>query len=505
MGMRVVIVEDEPNTRNGIIKIIEKYTSHEVVAGESDGEAGLEKVLTLHPDVVITDINMPKMDGLAMIHKIREAGIMTSAVLLTGYSEFEYAQRAIQLSVAEYLLKPLDVEDIIEVLGTVEKKLSKNKVEQVSAEQLLFSLLTGDGNDEEMVQKQFAEKIRKQKDQVISMFLIQSESILEDTTNQMAEVLKDSLDAICLTGFFIFKLPYEKQILVMISDGQNVKYLKTIFKTLILKELKEKGEFLISYGELGSLSCLKDTLKQMQEYLSYTFVFQDQCVIDRELVENQFFERVEYPEYLERGVKRDIRNGNKEGIRRNARKFEEMVIQSREEPKVIKNHTVRFVMAALNTARDLMKNKDIEALYQYLLNDMMKTGIREIFLNNYWKVIDMLADDREKDALTGNGMILNVIEFIRQNYDKDVSLSDAADLVGITPEYLSKLFTREMGINFCTFLGEFRVSIAKKLLATGNYKIHEVAEMVGYKDTKYFNKVFRSIMGVSPSDYRKVF
>jgi len=161
--MRVVIVEDEPNTRNGIIKIIEKYTSHEVVAGESDGEAGLEKVLTLHPDVVITDINMPKMDGLAMIHKIREAGIMTSAVLLTGYSEFEYAQRAIQLSVAEYLLKPLDVEDIIEVLGTVEKKLSKNKVEQVSAEQLLFSLLTGDGNDEEIVQKQFVKKKKKKK------------------------------------------------------------------------------------------------------------------------------------------------------------------------------------------------------------------------------------------------------------------------------------------------------------------------------------------------------
>lgn len=78
--MRVVIVEDEPNTRNGIIKIIEKYTSHEVVAGESDGETGLEKVLSLHPDVVITDINMPKMDGLTMIHKIREAGIMTAAV-----------------------------------------------------------------------------------------------------------------------------------------------------------------------------------------------------------------------------------------------------------------------------------------------------------------------------------------------------------------------------------------------------------------------------------------
>lgn len=503
--MRVVIVEDEPNTRNGIIKIIEKYTPHEVVAGESDGEAGLETVLSLRPDVVITDINMPKMDGLTMVNKIREAGSLTAAILLTGYSEFEYAQRAIQLSVMEYLLKPLDVEDIMEVLGTVEERISKNKVEKVSAEQLLFSLLTGDENDQEMVQRQLAERIRNQKDQVISMFLVQSESILEDTTAQMAEVLKDSLDAICLTGFFIFKLPYEKQILVMISDGQNVKYLKSIFKTQILKELKKKGEFLISYGELKSLSMLKDTLKQMQEYLSYAFVFPDSFIIDGQLIQDLSFEKVEYPEYLERGIKRDIRNGNKEGIKRNARKFEEAVIESREEPSVVKNHTVRFVMAALNTARDLMKNKDIEALYQYLLNDMMKTSIRENFLNNYWKMMDMVANDKETAALTGNGMILNVIEFIRQNYDKEISLSDAADLVGITPEYLSKLFTREMGINFCTFLGEFRISIAKKLLATGNYKIHEVAEMVGYRDTKYFNKVFRSIMGVSPSDYRKVF
>lgn len=503
--MKVVIVEDEPNTRNGIKKIIEKYTSHEVVAGESDGEAGLETILSLKPDLVITDINMPKMDGLTMIKKIREAGATTAAILLTGYSEFEYAQRAIQLSVVEYLLKPLNVEDIIEVLGTVEKKISKNKVEKVSAEQLLFSILTGNGNDQEIVQRQFAERIRNQKAQIISMFLIQSESILEDSKNQMAEILKDALDQICLTGFFVFKLPDEKQILVMISDGQNPKYLKTIFKTRILKELKKIGEFLISYGELDSPLSLKDTLRQMKEYLAYTFVFKDSCIIDRELVESLSFQRVEYPEHLERGMKRDIKNGNQDGIRRNARKFVETVIESREEPKVIKNHAVRFLMASLNTARDLMKSKDLEAMYQYLLNDMMKSSIREIFLNNYWKMIDMIAGDRETDALTGNGMILNVIVFIRQNYDKEISLSDAADLVGITPEYLSKLFTREMGINFSAFLGEFRVSIAKKLLATGNYKIHEVAEMVGYKDTKYFNKVFRSIMGVTPSDYRKVF
>ena len=503
--MKVVIVEDEPNTRNGIIKIIEKYTPHEVIAGESDGEAGFETVLSLRPDVVITDINMPKMDGLTMVNKLREAGCVTAVILLTGYSEFEYAQRAIQLSVIGYLLKPLNVEDITEVLVTVEKRISKNKVEKVSAEQLLFSLLTGDGNDQEMVQRQLAEKIRNQKDRVISMFLIRSESILGDATNRMAEILRESFESICLTGFFIFKLPYEKQILVLISDGQNVRYLKSIFKTQILKELKKNGEFLVSYGELKSLSLLKDTLKQMQEYLSYAFVFPDSCIIDDRMIREISFEKVEYPKYLELGIKRDIKNGNREGIKRNAVEFERTVIESREEPGVIKNHTVCFVMAVLNTARDLMKNKDIEALYKYLLNDMMKTDIRENFLNKYWKMMNMVIEGKENVASTDNGIVLNIIEYIRQNYDKEISLSYAADLVGITPEYLSKLFTREMGINFCTFLGEFRISISKKLLATGNYKIHEVAEMVGFRDTKYFNKVFRSIMGVSPSDYRKVF
>ncbi|MEY8352813.1 response regulator [Lachnospiraceae bacterium 54-53] len=503
--MRIVVVEDEPNTRNGIIRIIEEYTVHQVVAGESDGISGLEKVLSLSPDVVITDITMPGMDGLAMIDRIRESGAATAAVVLTGYSEFEYAQRAIQLSVIEYLLKPLDVRDIIEVLNRVEDKLSKNRAETVSAEQLLFSILTGEGNDQELVYKRFAEKIRHQKDQTVSLFLVRSESMLAGTAGQMADVLRDSLDAVCLTGFFIFKLPYEKQILVMISDGQSVKYLKTIFKTQIIKELKKKGEFLISYGQVTRLSMLGDALAQMQELISYAFVFPDSRIIDRELLGSLSFEKVDYPENIEHAIRRDIRNGNKEGIQRNARKFAETVIESREVPRIIKNHTVRFVMALLDTARDLMANKDIEALYQCLLNDMLKTGIREIFLNDYWKLIRMIADDRKEEAMTDNGMILNVIEFIRHNYDREISLSEAADLVGITPEYLSKLFSKEMGINFSAFLGEFRVSAAKKLLSTGRYKIHEVAEMVGYKDTKYFNKVFRSVMGVSPSDYRKVF
>ncbi len=499
--MRILVVEDEPNTRNGIIKIIETYTGHQVMGGASDGETGLLEALRLQPDVVITDINMPQMNGLVMIERMRKEGCEAAAVVLTGYSEFEYAQKAIQLSVVEYLLKPLSVEDIMSVLETVENRLSKTRAKTVSPQQLLFSLLTGESKEEAM--RQFVSEIRYQNGQEISLFLIQSESILEDTTKQMAELLKDSLETNCLTSFYTFLLPYERQILVMILDGQSVRYLKNLFQTRILKELKEKGEFLISFESIYGIGELKDVIRQMQDSLSYSFLFSESCIMDQELIKKLVFERIDYPEYLEHGVKREIKNGNQDGIRRMAGLFEEQVILRREQPETIKNHTVRFVMAILDTARELMKEKDIDGLYQYLLNDMMKTGIREVFLNNYWKIIGMVTDGRDSGALTDNGMILNVIGFIRQNYAREISLTDAAELVGITPEYLSKLFTKEMGINFTAFLGEFRISTAKKLLASGKYKIYEVAELVGFKDTKYFNKVFRSIAGVCPSDYRK--
>jgi len=501
--MRIIVVEDEPKTRSGIVKIIEKYTNHTVIAQECDGTGGYQKIIELQPDVIITDINMPEMDGLTMINKSREAGVTAAVIVLTGYSEFEYAQKAIQLEVVEYLLKPLSIEDIIEVLEVVSKKISKSRNDAVTAEQLLFTILTCEECDLDSVQPLFDEKIRHQPDHIISLFLLQSESISEETTNQMIAILRDRLDAICLTGYYVFKLPFEKKILVMIMDGQNENYLKAIFKMQIMRELDKTGEYLVSFSTITRISMLKQTVKQMQEYFTYMFVCPEKCIIDTNVIDGLKFEKTDYPEYLENAICRDIRNGNKESIRKNAKKFEAIIINSKDEPAAIKNYTVRFVINILDTAKDLLKNKDIESLYHYLLNDMMNSNRKEPFLNNYWKMINIIADDKE-DKLTENGMILNVIEFIRQNYDKEISLSEAAELVGITPEYLSKLFSKEMGINYCTFLGEFRVSIAKKLLASGKYKIGEVAVMVGYKDTKYFNKVFRSIMGVSPSDYRKV-
>ena len=110
--MRIIIVEDEIKIREGMGKLIESLTDHIVLGEASDGEEGLDLVLRFKPDLVITDIRMPKMDGLEMIRRLYEQKIPVHAVILSGYSEFEYAKKAIQYGVDDYLLKPLAVDDV---------------------------------------------------------------------------------------------------------------------------------------------------------------------------------------------------------------------------------------------------------------------------------------------------------------------------------------------------------------------------------------------------------
>ena len=118
--MKIIVVEDEPKSREGILNILARDTEYEVAAVCGNGKEGLEAVRKYRPDLVISDIKMPVMGGLEMLEKILEEGIAVQAVLLTGYSEFEYARRALKLQVVEYVLKPLEVDDFLEVLHKAE-------------------------------------------------------------------------------------------------------------------------------------------------------------------------------------------------------------------------------------------------------------------------------------------------------------------------------------------------------------------------------------------------
>ena len=122
----------------------------------------------------------------------------------------------------------------------------------------------------------------------------------------------------------------------------------------------------------------------------------------------------------------------------------------------------------------------------------------------YRDLIQAVTSTKSKREDISNYVIKKAISYIRENYQTGLTLDEVASVLEITPEYLSTLFNREVGINFSTFLKQFRMSHAKRLLKGSNMKIYEIAGAVGYSDPKYFQRVFKEEIGISPGEYRQM-
>ena len=136
--MKIIIVEDEKSIRNGLVKMLPKLDpEYEVLGSAKDGSEGYQRILAEQPDLVIMDIEMPEMDGLTMLEKLRKDGFTGKAVVLTAYSDFSYAKRAIELGIENYLLKPIKLEELKKTLGTVSASLRQEAGTRKIQEKLL--------------------------------------------------------------------------------------------------------------------------------------------------------------------------------------------------------------------------------------------------------------------------------------------------------------------------------------------------------------------------------
>src|SRR5208337_245016 len=149
MAMKIAIVEDELRIREGLARLIRKIDPSYVIVGEAeDGLAGIRIIAKLRPDLVITDVRMPDLDGLQMLYRLEDQSIKVKAIVLSAYSEFSYACRAISLGVSEYLLKPINVGDLTRALKRVEEQISlerkpQRREEGLTLEGVLYSLILG--------------------------------------------------------------------------------------------------------------------------------------------------------------------------------------------------------------------------------------------------------------------------------------------------------------------------------------------------------------------------
>lgn len=494
--MRILIVEDEVKIRRGLAALIAKQTDNEIVGEAKNGREGLELVLRTNPDLVITDVRMPEMDGLEMIEALQEKGVKAHCVILSGYSEFEYAKKAIRYGVDDYLLKPLAPEDILGLLDQMQEKVEQES-RQLSdtARRILLNRLSGTAQEGDAEADFAALKVKRDRAYYLlagygwDTMPAERREWMERV--RMAESRKDYPDMHCC-------LFDETRELVCMMPGEAV---EAFLKEIRWYMERTGGKWAWALALVRDLNCLNETMRQIRTMYLYS-QRSGQVVREAELDGFQA-EPFSYPEELEGKIRIALYRENWDMFQQLTAEFQTYMGNEKFAPLQVREGYSRFVHRMLGWIEDAGKNTYEKLEPLHFANRIGNVYTREEMNRILDEIVHELKSGMEHRENISNYAIKKAIAYIRIHYAENISLEEIADRLDITPEYLSSLFNREVGINFTVFLRDFRLSHAKRLLKGTNKKVYEIAQEVGYPDSKYFNRVFKENVGISPREFRQ--
>ncbi len=508
-SVNVLIADDEDIVREGLKHVIDWNGLGFCICGEaSDGDEALEKLAAYQPDLTLLDVRMPAMNGTDLIRQARERGFAGEFIFLSGYSDFSYAQTALQYGASFYLTKPINEEELEAAVIAVKDKILRSREKE----------------------KSFSQYIRKAKAPILQDLLLGkgiSEAIQCTELGLAAPVYQVAV----YCGYTPFHVAYDFAELLRVANRDNMAFeeLSLDSKNVILLKGAyaldkfrsclshyacgaQKGSPLdtifIAYGR--TVSALEDI------WLSY----QD-C---RQLMQRRFYcapnqhvlspEALSHPPLLGQPLGGEslalYRNLFLDGILSKKRsllsetliQLEDFLRQGQEDPGKVRHFLIDIFLQVKQSvisrypcsAIPLPPNASVIGLIE------KKNYLYEI-IQYFREQLDMIL---RAVGGSSNDMVFNdIVDYIDHNHGSSLKLEDLASLFGYNPSYLGKLFTKKMGKSFNAYLDETRIHHAAELLRTTDLKIYEVAARTGYSNVNYFYQKFHSVMSVSPSEYKR--
>ncbi|HHV12467.1 MAG TPA: response regulator [Clostridiales bacterium] len=500
--MRIIIVEDEIKIREGLSKLIDKHTPHEIIGEAKDGEEGLELILRLKPDLVISDIRMPVMDGLEMLTRLNGMKVRIHAVILSGYSEFDYAKRAIGLNVKDYLLKPVTLEDVQLLLERMEKKIAEERLAQKGTPQSCIRdvILGSTEYDEETIRSICGFKLTMRYQMYLGYIGATRATYSAEYIERM-ELIRNRFPE---TVIHTIHMEATKEIVTLIAGEISYEEISDYFERRVLATLKGREEQTPwSAARFEKLTEQAKTYKGLKNIQKFGISIENDLLITRERISGLRKAKYRYPIEIENKIKAEICNGTRDKLDEYKNEFFLFMKNKGYEPASVVDGYMRLYTATANLLQEI-DTKNYEILRQMnILMQISEARTRVELEKAYSEVIHLLVSVKEKREDIRNYTIKRTINYIRDHYKEGITLEETAHKLNITPEYLCTLFNRELGMNFSAFLTEFRLSHAKRLLKGTELKIYEIAAEVGYSDPKYFNRVFKEKYGVSPGEFRQ--
>lgn len=533
--LKILIVDDEFYFREALkISLPWEKLGFSICGEAKNGKDALEKISILNPDIVLVDINMPIMDGLEFVQCVNEMKLNIKIVILTGYSEFNYAKQAVQLGVNNYLLKPVNEEEMAKTLKQLKKIIESEKDRKIQFD---------------MLKKQVQESLPVLKDKQLNELLLRSSALnmqrIEEkfkylNINILSEYYQVAVIELDNESDFnwneedkqlwrfavsnivreifseIFNLEVfndnSEKICVILGYVDNYKDKCSLDLDVMFGQLKDIVEkyftFTITIG-VGNvkinLSDISSSYKEAVFALKNNIVFGNNNVImysgitDSSLTKN--IDTIEYKNQL----LMDMRMANTSGVTKILNKmFKEIKERSI-------NHEFLFVICieVISICFEFIAESGynlIDILHDNQLNIITKVqtmknlALLEQYINNIF--IDVIKSIEKNKISKARKLIEEIREYINDNYhNEELNIAEISNHFYINYSYLCYLFKREVGNTINEYIIEVRLKKAKVLFDGGNKLVSDVAERVGYSDANYFGKCFKKRYGVSPSKY----
>ncbi len=518
--IKAFLVEDETVIREGLRNSIPWHQyGYELVGDASDGEMALPLIRKYQPDVLITDIKMPFMDGLSLSKIVGEEFPNIKIIIISGYDDFEYARQAIEVGVEQYLLKPITRAKLTKVLDELKEKIEQNQeqfdyqakykneihvYEQFSRRIFFEEILKGEWT---------ASKIYEEASKLdLEISAASYNLILLNYQEKEGTMKEEELVHYFLRNpqYIVFRLNINSFGILVRADNdkidqytaEGVNHIKKI-----CEPMQDKVNWYVAVGKpVERISMLSQCFQKVNKYFAYRFVTPEQHILMEDVVSDSLneteelnFESVE-PSKMNPEIIRDfLEHGSNTEIE----DFVEFYYQSIHEAlksRMFRDYVllnIRFTTIAYVESLGVSQG---EFLSQIDDDAFGVENIREYFIMLLKAAIDIR--DRQSDDQSGR-IIRNALEFIDENYmNESLSLNQVATKVHVSANYFSAIFSQNMKMTFVEYVTKKRMEKAKKLLKNTDTLASEIAQMVGFKDSHYFSFVFKKTQGMSPREYR---
>jgi len=522
--VKIMIVDDEPIFREYLRSHIDwELYGFELCDEAKNGVDALKKIEKNTPDIILVDINMPFMDGLELSEKLKEEYPEILIIILTGHSEFEHARKAIRLGVIDFITKPFEKEELLRSLIKAKNKIQKERQEKANlgnhmhfVREWLFNYLvssdyTYDDEQTNTLLNNLGICIFSQKYLVACIEIDKIYQNLEEFKERSLWkfAVSNILDEIIKTkgSHIIFNGPEERIVSIFeFGDGEGNDIIIETFEKLC-RLVKQYFGFTITVGigsmQMGFRGIRKSYLDALAA-LQNKFILGCDRVIEYNNVNLIGLRKGLYPAAINEDILINLRLGNFENVKA---KLEEILLYLKSQ-KV----TVEYAYAAFMGVISLLLSyvtecgNDIQNIFGKNFSPFSeiknKHSIDEAFnwvVNLFKKVLQSSANNK----ITRTRKIAEAAKnYIDTHYpDKDLNISKVASNVYVNSSYLRAIYKKEFGITINEYITNVRMKNAREYLKTGNLKLSEISDLVGFSDASYFSKCFKKYFGVSPSEY----